>query len=648
MSKSIIPTRTVKFTPRQPFHKERMNLLTYRMALAQPGATVPLLSSAGGAQSGTETSLMSTTTTSASVEQNRRWVRDADELCVASVHRSNSINHINTYVASYKFDDPQWQPFLLPEVQVFASEASSSASSSADGSSGRGGGAAAAEAVAAEVHIDYNKLVTLELISRHANYALRHLVQKGHAMYFVNFAQHSLLHMRGLVETSHITCAFGVRGERLRTYITHIGPLDVRDVIEVDPRTRRVSFNLHKRGVRRGVVALSQVEGYGTWFQRKPMLWQRTRRIGALQSTLGAFGYDLCSPASVGRQRDCEVSLLAPHLRFFGASGGGEAVGIIADSQVAQNSKLYVGQFEAPPIAAVDAVHQLAHAAALQQSLVTPAAGHTPLALARAEQLLPVSWVTRTPPPYVPLESDLPFKMQISRPTVFAPPPPGSAGGAVYPHGGSVGTPFVVGAPISLMEYNILQGVDHYVYDEAPSARPLKWWNQKSNTPFNGHLYFVRSRLLDRLQPSEHIANPIAKGSRPSRPQRHRRRRQPQQQTEAETEAEAGTERWAADARDLVGHDPETLAAAAQDGDGDGDGRARVDHIVPPSSAARRRMDRYEAAAAGKGKGRTGAVALEGSASARSLRRRMRVKKSKRHAKSSTEAAVPGEREEEK
>ncbi|EPY41130.1 hypothetical protein AGDE_02795, partial [Angomonas deanei] len=317
----------------------------------------------------------------------------------------------------------------------------------------------------------------MELMARHANYSLRHLVQKGHAMYFVTYSQHSILEMRGLIESSFITCSYGVRGERLRTHLVHVGPLDLRDVMELKKEadgTLSVHFNLNKPTVRRGVVALSLVEGYGTWFQRKPMLWQRTRRIGALQSTMGAYNYDLLPPHSVGRRHPYEVSLLEEHASTMGGTAGGgcEAVGIIASSLVSQNKKMYLGQFEAPAIAALDSVQQLAHHTALHHKLVREVSDPS-----RMEQFLPVSWVTRTPPPYVPLESDLPFKLQLSRPNVF----PVSDVRHPYPTGGTVGSPFIEGAPLTLMEYHLHQGVDHYVFDDAPNARPLKWWNQKSN-----------------------------------------------------------------------------------------------------------------------------------------------------------------------
>ncbi|KPA73310.1 putative mitochondrial hypothetical protein [Leptomonas pyrrhocoris] len=737
-------TRTARLRqPRLTAHVERMRLLTYPMALAQQGATVPLIHSHKSSNSGTasagqrpppappssippmmgrEGSAMddpyhkegatSDDTHNHTLPVPRRWVRDADELCIASIHRSNNINRINSYVATYKFEDPQWAPLLLPEVHVLPKPRASAAPD-------QGKVETAAEPTTSsppppsctsspdsaqefDVFIDYNKLTTLELISRHANYALRHLVQKGHAMYLINFAQHSITQMRGLVEASYVSCAYGIRGERLRTHIIHTGPVDVRDVMEIDPATQRVSFNRKKPHVRRGVVAVSTVEGYGTWFQRKPMLWQRTRRIGALQSQMGSYDYQLCDPAEVGRLRSYEVALLAPHVRLIGAQGGAEAVALVASSQVAQNERLYMGQFEAPVLTAVDAVQQLAHRTALHHQLVRPAAGEaegtTPPTTAAAaaaaghddpqsqerrrlagmERLLPVSWVTRTPPPYVPLEADLPFRIQMSRPAVIRTDRQTGQGAAAaaFPTGGAVGSPFVKGVPLSLFEYNIHQGVDHYVFDDAPSARPLKWWNQKSNMPYNGYLYAMRSGLLDHVEPAGRIANPLAppsssKARSSVRSAKRRRRRQTRGRCSAEKGVESVMERGddaahaspvstpevnsstaeqaegdeaahltsmelhlagevlPAGADVLAGHDNDARQAAALQWSEDGSDVAVSDRpplhtLVEPNSAAQRRLRRYakRAAAATSTAHRTAGVSAAAGAAAMPLEER--------------------------
>lgn len=557
----------------------RIKLLTYPMAFAQPHTTLPLTQKADSKS--TDFLLSGQLKTSCHVKlrnvmkeykcsysaasgvvNSRRWVRGPEELCVASIRRSNNVNRMNRYVATYKFDDPQWAPLLLPDVvlrhsgktvrkregkmqeadgavansslphgsaQPIPLQSSSLTFSHGGNNNNDNRGNNDADNKDYCISIDYNKLATLECIARHVNFSLRHIVQKGHGVYLLHHTQHSLLRPKGIVEQSYVTCSFGVRGERLRTDIVHVGPLDAIDIIDVENGHNghvRCVFNFQKPNVPRGVVAVSQVEGYGTWFQRKPMLWQRSRRIGALQSQLGAFAYEHAVPHDVGKQHDHDVFLLAPHMRFFGnGAGGAEAVGIIASSQVARQQRLYLGEFEAPAITALDAVHQLAHASALRSRLVTPPRGLATedesgdgdgvvfADVDRAETLLPVSWATRTPPPYVPLEADLPFKLQMSKPAVFSDVWQAEAM-AAYPTGGTVGSPFVCGAPIVLFEYNLHQGVDHYVFDDAPSARPMKWWSQKSNMPYSGYMYFVRSGLIDRLSPSEEIENPLETAKR--------------------------------------------------------------------------------------------------------------------------------------
>nr|CCC47913.1 conserved hypothetical protein [Trypanosoma vivax Y486] len=542
--------------------RARVRLLTYPMALSQPNATVPLVQrcakvrqrnpenqvDSSNALSHLSCSVKVRATPTASQYEREfrrgthlsypyRWLRQPDELCVAQLRRCRDVNRINSYVVTYKFDDPQWTPFLLPEVTLRRGGGGETPSQSVEGEGHGSGGGGSGSSSCRQcdkncVHINHNKLITLECMARHANYSLRHIVQKGHGVYLIHHAQHSILQPKGVIEQSFVTCSFGIRGERLRTDIVHVGPIYSEDILDVrlnDPGTHvRCCFDFQRQGVRRGVVAVSQVEGYGTWFQRKPMLWQRSRRIGALQSQLGAFAYDLAAPGEVGKRHDYEVSLLAPHMKFFNEGmSGAEAIGVIASSQVAQNERLYLGEFEAPAITALDAVHQLSHALALRCKLVAPfnlkgehLSGVVPDSTGEVkgnalrepdemETLLPLSWATRTPPPYVPLESDLPFKLQMSRPSVITCERESYA----LPTGGTVGSPFVHGAPLVMFEYNVHQGVDHYVFDDAPSARPMKWWSQKSNLPYSGYMYFVRSNQLHRVVPSEEIPNPLEPAS---------------------------------------------------------------------------------------------------------------------------------------
>ncbi|CCD12377.1 unnamed protein product, partial [Trypanosoma congolense IL3000] len=130
------------FTLASPPSVARLRLLTYPMALAQPDASVPLVRSGshsalcgGGShfQCGSDTASHLSTrvkprghagvsagsgehSQSSAVVNPHRWLRNPDELCVASLHRSKDINEVNSYVATYKFDDPQWAPLLLPGV----------------------------------------------------------------------------------------------------------------------------------------------------------------------------------------------------------------------------------------------------------------------------------------------------------------------------------------------------------------------------------------------------------------------------------------------------------------------------------------------------------------------------------------------------
>lgn len=52
------------------------------------------------------------------------------------------------------------------------------------------------------------------------------------------------------------------------------------------------------------------------------------------------------------------------------SGGAAQATGLIASTQVAQNAKLYLGQFEAPAFVVLDAVEQLSHYSALDHKLI--------------------------------------------------------------------------------------------------------------------------------------------------------------------------------------------------------------------------------------------------------------------------------------
>lgn len=367
----------------------------------------------------------------------RRWVRDPGELCVSGMYRHSRL--LTEYVAKYKFDDSNWRTVL---------------------------------------ELPCGNPIAMELRGRHCNTALRHLVQKGHAMYYIVITQHSVLHPRGLIEQSHVTCAIGVRGERLRTNIVHEGPLDARD-----------------RNGPRGVLGISQVEGYGTWFDRKPMLWQRSRRIGALQAHMGAYDWNMLPPAEVGRRDNLEVMLLGPpHTKLV--AGGCDATGMVSSVNISQHPYLFLGEFDAPAITALEAVQQTAYICARANQLVS-----SPTADGVVEPLHALAWGTRTPPPYVPLEADLPFQLQMSRPQVHT-------SRDTYP-ATTVGYPFHDGAPAMCVEYVMRQGAEHYVYDESPASRPMKWWSQKANEPYTGAMWLVRDGNLDQLTLRDEVPNPL-------------------------------------------------------------------------------------------------------------------------------------------
>ena len=362
--------------------------------------------------------------------QARRWVRKGSELCVEGVFRSRKL--LTEYVAKYKFDDPQWREMLL---------------------------------------LPCGNPIALELKARHCNNALKHLVQKGHAMYYTTHTQHSVLYPRGLAERAHITCAFGTKGERLVTNILHEGPLDAREPL--GPR---------------GIVAVSQVQGFGTHFDRKPMLWQRSRRVGALQAHMGAYDWTLWHPDDVGRRQVEDVMLLKPHTKFVG--GGATSIGIVSSISVAAHPFHYVGEFDAPMTCSVDAVHQLAHLGAAKSKMVKP-----------KEALHAVAWITRSPKPYLPLEVDLPFRLQLSRPQIF------HARNEIV--NTTVGRPFVDGVPMMQFEALMRQGEEQYIFDDSVASRPLTFWSQRNSRIFDGEFWFVRDEHVDNLNIAEGLRNPF-------------------------------------------------------------------------------------------------------------------------------------------
>jgi hypothetical protein len=361
----------------------------------------------------------------------RRWVRGALESCVHSMRRSPRL--LTNYVAQYKLADPQWQPILALPV---------------------------------------GNPVALELRARHANVALRHLVQKGHAVYVITDTSHSVLRPRGLAERSYVTCSMAKSQQRLLTHLIHEGPLDAAD--PAGPR---------------GVVAMSNVCSTALAFNRKYMLVERSRRVGSLQSQLGAYDWTTHHPEEVGRASEAEVMLLQSTTRVLGGSVA--ATGIVSSHNVAQHPYQFVTDFEAPINCVMDAFHQAAFYSARHHDLV-----------GEKEALHAVAWVTKTHFPYSPVELDLPFKLQLGQPQVHD-------SRETYPSG-LVGSPFVDGCPVIMNELSLRQGTPEYLYDQGPASRPLKFWSQMDATPLTGHMFFVRDGNAEQLRAFEDIVDPFA------------------------------------------------------------------------------------------------------------------------------------------
>jgi hypothetical protein len=449
----------------------------------------------------------------------RRWVRSSAETCVASIQRSRRL--LSQYVASYRMDDPQWAPLL---------------------------------------ELPCGNPVALEIRARHVNYGLRHLVQKGHALYIVHSTDHTVLHPRGLATRTHVTCALDGRDEHLLTQMVHEGPLDAEDP---DGPV--------------GVVAMSLARSVAGPFHRRPMLWQRSRRVGALQAQLGAYDWVMHDPHVVGRADSNEVLLLKNETTFVG--GGLTTKGICSSLAIAHHPYHYTHQFEAPPAVGVDAMHQAAYLCAARNETVDDES---------REPLHALAWSTRTPYPWMPIELDLPFYITCSSPQVHRTPVlpelleqhaaeqarrESEAGETVL--GGTkrgnkkgsskqqsplmndkrptkgrakriqtddeegtpewfaaqaakhetehavrgaalisaalnegrahtlpprtIGTPYHVGGAILHMEVGLKQGAPEYTYDQGPSSRSSQWWSQKFSIPYESSIYLARDGQLENL-----------------------------------------------------------------------------------------------------------------------------------------------------
>jgi hypothetical protein len=368
----------------------------------------------------------------------RRWMRGSLESCVKNVMKSDKL--VTNYVATYKFNDPQWAPMLK---------------------------------------LPCGNPIAFELRARHINVALRHLVQLGHALYLLRDVQHTVFHPRGIAERAMVTCSQGDGGNRLKTIVVHEGPLD--------------AANPHGD---RGVVGVSVAEGMAGPYVRWTMVLERTRRVGAIQAGMGAMDWTLMAPALTGRAQHEEVFLLEKHTAF--RSQAAVSAGIVSSAHIAKHPFQYVTEFEAPSPVVADTFNQLAYFCGSQNFLFDAAGG---------EPLHALAWSQSGGSPIgVPLEVDLPFKVQCSRPEVCE--DRGQFGSF------GVGSPYSDGAPVFKVSQQLFQGSPEYLYDGlGPSSRPGKWWRQKDCLVAEQAAYYVRDGNIDKLQSFDGVPNPFLKGN---------------------------------------------------------------------------------------------------------------------------------------
>lgn len=432
----------------------------------------------------------------------RRWLRDGYESCL-HLPPLRSHHLLTHYVGVFKMKDPQWRSLLSLPV---------------------------------------GHPVGTEVKARHCHVALRHLVQKGHALYIIQHSRHTVFHPRGVSERAHIVCTLGKKNEHLLTFIKHEGPIDGR--FPDGPR---------------GIVAYSEVAGVAQPFRRRWMSVERGRRVGALQATVGAVDWQMCAPEEVGRDAHAEVMLVSPHRAsdFGNASrvaaaedglGGGfgsglSTIGIVSSFNVADHPYQFVTDFEAPSHCAMDALHQGAYLLARGNGLITRVENQHPVnavvpkaprgpaaqrssstkrrrgtveappvtpptaaaavaaasssppseAISTGERLYALGWGSYTPHPYLGLEVDLPFKVQLSPPQLHRDASACDSVGIVgHPPCAPVST-----TPFFQTEYSIHQGCPEYLYDQGPVFRPQRWWHQRDLRPYTGHAYWIRDGILD-------------------------------------------------------------------------------------------------------------------------------------------------------
>ena len=307
---------------------------------------------------------------------------------------------------------------------------------------------------------------------RHIGFNLRHLLQANFPLFIVHQTQHSVLQPRGIAERSYVTCAGARSKAEITFHIVHEGPIDAREGKEGE----------------RGVVAVSQAYAWAGEYDRREMLWKRSRRIGALACQNGAFDWEISHPEDCGREADEEVFLLEKHMKFLG--GGVASKGFVSSHSVARHPYLYMTSFEAPPCCAIDTIQQLHHRNAVNNEMV-----------ADGEKLISLAWVVQSPWPFLALEADMHFDCQVGRPEVYMPEDK-------LPHS-AIGFPFVGGAPLQSTDWCITQGNPDYVFDESPAHRPWNWWQQQRAENYYGSMWCTRESHLDKLEIKEDVRNPF-------------------------------------------------------------------------------------------------------------------------------------------
>lgn len=318
--------------------------------------------------------------------------------------------------------------------------------------------------------------VALEVRGRHVNFALRHHVQRGHAQYIIHISDHSVLHPHGNIERTFVTLSRGTDGNCLKTILHHEGPID--------------GANPHGD---RDILAVSCVEGRAGPVDRWKSLVQRSRRSGAIQASMGALDHTVVPHEFVGREDDSQVFLLANHTRSL--DGAISSEGLTSSVNIARHPYLYLTEFEAPSPVVADIMDQTAYFGAFESDLVDSKAGEPFLCVGSRWSCNKVF--------APPLEADMPFKVEQSRPAVVE--------DRIPFEGMKEGMPLLHGAPLVRFEQHIHQGSPEFRYEAAPSTRSGHWWFQKDAWVGYREAVYVREGNLKKLQPAVRPVNPFSK-----------------------------------------------------------------------------------------------------------------------------------------